>query len=132
VDILSGGDNIDRSGMMANQYTLENRGKFDAWFFVGGWPLFVPIDRLQPLQDFSGKVISFDSFPPMLPHVKAGTVDVLVGQDFARMGGDTVELLYRVLAERAQVRPINDSGLEIVDAKNIDATIMRKGATWNP
>jgi ribose transport system substrate-binding protein len=131
VDILSGGDDIDRSVAVVNRYTQENQGRFDAWFFAGGWPLFVPIDRLHPLQDFHGKVISFDSFAPMLPFVKAGIVDVLVGQDFAAMGRGTVEMLYRVLKEGAKVPPINDSGLEIVDAGNVDEAIRRKGTTWN-
>lgn len=85
---------------------------------------------LRPVQDFPGKVIGFDSFPPMLPFVKEGGVDVLVGQDFAKMGGGTVEMLYRVLKEGAKVPPIDDSGLEIVDPRNIDAAIKRTGTTW--
>ncbi|MCE5283194.1 MAG: substrate-binding domain-containing protein [Deltaproteobacteria bacterium] len=131
VDILSGGDDIDRSVAVVNRYTQGNPGRFDAWFFAGGWPLFVPIDRLRPLQDFHGKVVSFDSFAPMLPFVKAGIVDVLVGQDFAAMGRGAMEMLYRVLKEGAKIPPINDSGLEIVDAGNIDDAIRRKGTTWN-
>jgi ribose transport system substrate-binding protein len=130
-DILSGEDDINKSVEVVNQYTLANKGKFDAWFFDGGWPLFVPIDTLKPVKDFKpGKVISFDTFPPMLLYVKEGVVDVLVGQDFAKMGGGSVEMLYKVVKDKATFPKINDSGFEIVDAKNIDATITKKGTTW--
>lgn len=129
-DILSGEDDINKSVEVVNQYTLANKDKFDAWFFDGGWPLFVPIDTLKPVKDFPGKVVSFDTFPPMLLFVKEGVVDVLVGQDFAKMGGGSVEMLYKVVKDKAKFPPINDSGFEIVDAKNIDATIAKKGTTW--
>ncbi len=130
VDILAGEDDINKSVEVVNQYTLANKGKFDAWFFDGGWPLFVPIDTLAPVKDFPGKVISFDTFPPQLPYVKEGVVDILVGQDFAKMGAGSVEMLYKVVTEKAQFPEINDSGFEIVDETNIDETIAQKGTTW--
>jgi ABC-type sugar transport system substrate-binding protein len=115
---------------VVNTYTLANKGKFDAWFFDGGWPLFVPIDTLEPVRNFPGKVISFDTFPPMLLYVKEAVVDVLVGQDFDRMGRGSIEMLVKVLKEGATYPELNDSGLEIVDASNIDDVIARKGTTW--
>jgi len=130
VDILAGEDDINKSVEVVNTYTLANKDKFDAWFFDGGWPLFVPIDTLEPVKNFPGKVISFDTFPPMLLFVKEGVVDVLVGQDFATMGAGTVEMLYKVVTEKAEYPEFNDSGLEIVDSSNIDETIERKGTTW--
>ena len=130
VDILAGEDDINKSVEVVNTYTLANKDKFDAWFFDGGWPLFVPIDTLEPVKNFPGKVISFDTFPPMLLYVKEGVVDVLVGQDFATMGAGSVEMLYKVVTEKAEYPEFNDSGLEIVDASNIDATIEKKGTTW--
>lgn len=130
VDILAGEDDINKSVEVVNTYTLANKGKFDAWFFDGGWPLFVPIDTLEPVKNFPGKVISFDTFPPMLLFVKEGVVDVLVGQDFAKMGAGSVEMLYKVVTEDAKYDEFNDSGQEIVDASNIDETIAVKGTTW--
>ena len=130
VDILAGEDDINKSVEVVNTYTLANKDKFDAWFFDGGWPLFVPIDTLEPVKNFPGKVISFDTFPPMLLYVKEAVVDVLVGQNFEYMGRGSVETLVKVLKEKTQVDPIIDSGLEIVDAKNIDEVIARKGTTW--
>ncbi|GAK60809.1 ABC transporter sugar-binding protein [Candidatus Vecturithrix granuli] len=130
VDILAGEDDINKSVEVVNTYTLANKDKFDAWFFDGGWPLFVPIDTLEPVKNFPGKVISFDTFPPMLLYVKEGVVDVLVGQDFATMGAGTVEMLYKIVTEKAEYPKFNDSGLEIVDASNIDETIAKKGTTW--
>ena len=130
VDILAGEDDVNKSVEVVNTYTLANKDKFDAWFFDGGWPLFVPIDALEPVKNFSGKVISFDTFPPMLLFVKEGVVDVLVGQDFAKMGAGSVEMLYKVVTEGAEYPEINDSGQEVVDASNIDDTIAVKGTTW--
>lgn len=130
VDILAGEDDINKSVEVVNTYTLANKDKFDAWFFDGGWPLFVPIDTLEPVKNFEGRVISFDTFPPMLLFVKEGVVDVLVGQDFAKMGAGSVEMLYKVVTEKAEYPEFNDSGLEIVDSSNIDETIERKGTTW--
>ncbi|MBD3305930.1 substrate-binding domain-containing protein, partial [candidate division KSB3 bacterium] len=130
VDILAGEDDINKSVEVVNTYTLANKDKFDAWFFDGGWPLFVPIDTLEPVKNFEGKVISFDTFPPMLLFVKEGVVDVLVGQDFEQMGRGSVEMLYKVLTEDAEYPEFNDSGLEIVDSSNIDEVIDRKGTTW--
>jgi len=130
VDILAGEDDVNKSVEVVNTYTLANKDKFDAWFFDGGWPLFVPIDALEPVKNFPGKVISFDTFPPMLLFVKEGVVDVLVGQDFAKMGAGSVEMLYKVVTESAEYPEINDSGQEIVDAGNIDDVIAVKGTTW--
>jgi ribose transport system substrate-binding protein len=130
VDILAGEDDVNKSVEVVNTYTLANKDKFDAWFFDGGWPLFVPIDALEPVKNFPGKVISFDTFPPMLLFVKEGVVDVLVGQDFAKMGAGSVEMLYKVVTEGAEYPEINDSGQEVVDASNIDDVIAVKGTTW--
>ena len=62
--------------------------------------------------------------------LKEGVVDVLVGQDFAKMGYGTIEMLVKVLTEDATYPVLNDSGLEIVDASNIDEVIAEKGTTW--
>lgn len=135
-EVLSGDDDINKSVDVVNQYTLANQGKFDGWFFDGGWPLFVPIDTLKPIKDFhdkGGKVISFDTFPPMLLHVKQGVVDLLAGQNYEVMGRGTVEMLVKLLKKEIaakDVKTVMDSGLEIVDSKNIDETIKKKGTTW--
>lgn len=133
IDVLSGEDDINRSVEVVNTYTMANAGKFDAWFFDGGWPLFVPIDTLKPIEDFPGKVISFDTFPPMLTYIKEDVVDVLAGQDYDRMGYGTVELFVKILRGELNaddVEEIMDSGLEIVDGSNIDDVIARKGTSW--
>ena len=129
-DILSGEDDINKSVEVVNTYTLANKEKFDAWFFDGGWPLFVPIDTLEPVKNFHGSVISFDTFAPMLSFVKEGVVEVLVGQDFSGMGSGSIEMLYKAVTENAQFDELNDSGLEIVTMENIDEVIARKGTTW--
>ena len=133
VDILAGDDDINKSVEVVNTYTMANVGKFDAWFFDGGWPLFVPIDTLEPVKNFPGKVISFDTFPPMLLYVKEGVVDVLAGQNYEVMGRGTIELFVDLLTgkkAKEDIQEIMDSGLEIADKTNIDEFIERKGTTW--
>ena len=39
-------------------------------------------------------------------------------------------MLYKVVTENAEYPEINDSGQEIVDASNVDATIEKKDTTW--
>jgi len=133
VDVLACDDDINKSVEVVNTYTMANAGKFDAWFFDGGWPLFVPIDTLEPIKNFPGKVISFDTFPPMLMYVKEDVVDVLAGQDYDKMGRGTVELFVKILRgelKKEDVQEVMDSGLEIVDSTNIDDVIARKGTSW--
>ena len=92
--------------------------------------MFVPVDTLKPIKDFSGRVVSFDAFPPMLTFVKEGIVSTLVGQNFAQMGSGSVEMLYQAVTAGKTFPAFNDSGLEIVDQTNIDEVIAQKGTSW--
>ena len=133
VSILACDDDINKSVELVNTYTMANAGKFDGWFFDGGWPLFVPIDTLEPINNFPGKVISFDTFPPMLLHVKDGGIDALVGQNYEVMGRGTIEILVKLLKgemKQEEVEEIMFSGFEFADKKNIDELIAKKGTTW--
>ena len=130
IDVLPGDDDFNKSVEVVNTYTLANKGRFDAWFFAGGWPLFVPVDTLKPIKDLSGRVVSFDAFPPMLTFVKEGIVSTLVGQNFAKMGSGSVEMLYQAVTAGKTFAEFNDSGLEIVEQINIDEVIAQKGTSW--
>src|SRR5437763_6381680 len=62
-----------------------------AWISVGGWPVFTR-NALANLPA-NVKVISFDTIPPAPELLKAGKVQVLLGQKYFGWGSESVRLL---------------------------------------
>ena len=89
-----------------------------AWISVGGWPVFTR-NALAPVPG-STKVISFDTVPPAPDLLKAGKVQVLVGQKYFGWGAEPVRILADIKAGRTPATPIVDSGVDVVTAANID------------
>jgi ribose transport system substrate-binding protein len=94
-----------------------------AWISVGGWPVFTrnALDSV-PLQT---KVISFDTIPPAPDLLKAGKVQVLLGQKYFGWGSESVRLLAEIKAGK-QPPPIIDSGVDLVTPGNVDQYVL----TW--
>src|ERR1044071_6033136 len=95
-----------------------------AWVSVGGWPVFTrnALDAVPA----STKVISFDTIPPAPDLLKAGKVQVLLGQKYFGWGSESVRLLSEIKSGRMPASPIIDSGADVVTAANVDAYI----ASW--
>jgi ribose transport system substrate-binding protein len=95
-----------------------------AWISVGGWPVFTrnALDAVPR----TTKVISFDTIPPAPDLLKAGKVQVLLGQKYFGWGGESVRLLSEIKAGTMPASAIIDSGVDIVTAENVDAYI----ANW--
>jgi ribose transport system substrate-binding protein len=89
-----------------------------AWISVGGWPVFTQ-NALAPVPATT-KVISFDTNPPAPDLVKAGKAHVLIGQKYFGWGSETVRLLRDAVNGKRPATPIIDSGVDVVDAKNVD------------
>src|SRR5947208_2609066 len=89
-----------------------------AWISVGGWPVFTrnALASISP----QTKVISFDTIPPAPDLLKAGKVQVLIGQKYFGWGGESVRLLADIKAGRRPPMPIIDSGVDVVTAANVD------------
>jgi ribose transport system substrate-binding protein len=89
-----------------------------AWISVGGWPVFTrnALAAVSP----QTKVISFDTIPPAPDLLKAGKVQVLLGQKYFGWGGESVRLLADIKAGRMPASPIVDSGVDVVTAANVD------------
>ena len=68
-----------------------------AWISVGGWPVFTR-NALAPSVRRSTKVISFDTIPPAPDLLKAGKVQVLLGQKYFGWGSESVRLLTEIKA----------------------------------
>jgi len=116
-------DSVRASAMIAagsNRYP-----DLGAWISVGGWPVFTQ-NALAPVPP-NTKVISFDTNPPAPDLIKAGKAQVLVGQKYFGWGGETVKLLYGAVKGKYPATKVIDSGVDIVNAKNVDDYI----AAWN-
>jgi ribose transport system substrate-binding protein len=89
-----------------------------AWISVGGWPVFTrnALAAVPPRT----KVISFDTIPPAPDLLKAGKVQVLLGQKYFGWGSESVRMLADIKAGRPPASPIVDSGVDVVTAANVD------------
>jgi ribose transport system substrate-binding protein len=91
-----------------------------AWIAVGGWPVFTR-NALAAVDPARTKVVSFDTIPPAPEILKAGKVQVLLGQKYFGWGSESVRLLTEIIAGRPPRTPIIDSGVDVVTAQNVDA-----------
>ena len=96
-----------------------------AWISVGGWPVFTA-NALAPVPPTT-KVISFDTNPPAPDLLKAGKVQVLLGQKYFGWGSETVKMLYDIVHGQKPANAIVDSGVDVVTKDNVDQYI----ADWN-
>lgn len=120
--ILACEDEIDKSVELVEQYTRANPD-LDAWFFLGGWPFFVPPSSLPNLKEWKTPdktLVTIDTFRPMLTFFDEGMVDVAIGQDFYAMGYKSVENLVRLLNDEEIEGDYIDTGIEIVTPENYE------------
>ena len=93
-----------------------------AWISVGGWPVFTR--NALAAVPAGTKVISFDTIPPAPDLLKAGKVQVLLGQKYFGWGSESVRLLADIKAGRMPLSPIIDSGVDIVTPANVDDYVL--------
>ena len=91
-----------------------------AWISVGGWPVFTA-NALTPVDPRRTKFVSFDTNPPAPDLLKAGKVQVLLGQKYFGWGGESVRLLHEIVNGKRPANPIIDSGVDVVRADNVEA-----------
>jgi ribose transport system substrate-binding protein len=93
-----------------------------AWISVGGWPVFTRNALAAvPAQT---KVISFDTIPPAPDLLKAGKVQVLLGQKYFGWGSESIRLLADIKAGKMPASTIIDSGVDVVTAANVDQYVI--------
>jgi len=110
-------DDIDKSVEIVETYTRSNPD-IDAWFFVGGWPFFVKPEAMPELAKWKKaspdhKVVTMDSFYPMLQFFDEGLCDVAIGQNFYQMGYLSVMNLYKLIKGEKIEADTNENGLFI-------------------
>jgi ribose transport system substrate-binding protein len=90
-----------------------------AWISVGGWPVFTA-NALTPVPPTT-KFVSFDTNPPAPDLLRAGKVQVLLGQKYFGWGSESVRLLRDIKKGQHPPSPIIDSGVDLVTRENVDA-----------
>jgi ribose transport system substrate-binding protein len=90
-----------------------------AWVSVGGWPVF-SANALEPVPPTT-KFVSFDTVESALSLLRAGKVQVLLGQKYFGWGEESIKLLHGIVNGRKPATTIIDSGVDVVTAANVDA-----------
>jgi ribose transport system substrate-binding protein len=91
----------------------------DGWLSVGGWPVFVR-NALDPVDSARTKVVAFDTIPPAPDLLRAGKVQLLVGQKYFGWGEESVRLLHRLAAGEHLEQVYYYSGIDLVTRDNLD------------
>ena len=94
--------------------------KLGAWVSVGGWPVFSS-NALNPVPPTT-KFVSFDTVPQALALLRAGKVQVLLGQKYFGWGSESIKLLNDIVKGQKPANPIVDSGVDVVTAATVDAS----------
>ena len=90
-----------------------------AWVSVGGWPVF-SANALDPVDPKKTKFISFDTVEAALSLLRAGKVQVLLGQKYFGWGSESIRLLYDLKNGKRPSGVIIDSGVDVVTAANVE------------
>jgi len=92
----------------------------DGWLSVGGWPVFVR-NALDPIDSARTKVVAFDTIPPAPDLLRAGKVQLLVGQKYFGWGEESVKLLKQIADGQRPKEIYHYSGIDVVTRDNLDA-----------
>jgi len=90
-----------------------------AWVSVGGWPVF-SANALEPVPATT-KFVSFDTVASAIPLLRAGKVQVLLGQKYFGWGEESIKLLHGLVNGTKPANVIVDSGVDVVTMANVDA-----------
>jgi ribose transport system substrate-binding protein len=121
--VQTGEDDVQKSVEVVTQFTLANPD-LAGWFFDGGWPYFADPSALPEVKRFmekGGRIVSIDTAYPMLPFLGENMVDVLIGQNYFKMGNDGVQMLYNLIQGQPSGAPADGiyfTGSEIGTKEN--------------
>ena len=102
----------------------ERYPDLDGWLSVGGWPVFVR-NALDPIDPARTKFVAFDTIPPAPDLLRAGKVQLLVGQKYFGWGEESVRLLKRIIGGDRPSNPYQYSGMDVVTRENLDAYLQQ-------
>jgi ribose transport system substrate-binding protein len=91
-----------------------------AWVSVGGWPVF-SANALKPVDPAKTKFVSFDTVASGIDLLKAGKVQVLLGQKYFGWGSEPVKMIVdMILNGKKPATAVIDSGVDVVTMANVD------------
>ncbi len=91
-----------------------------AWISVGGWPVFTQA-ALTPVNPAKTKFITFDTVEAAPALIRAGKVQVALGQKYFGWGSESIKLLNDIVHGKMPAMKIIDSGVDVVTSANLDA-----------
>ncbi len=94
----------------------------DGWLSVGGWPVFMR-NALDPIDPARTKFVAFDTIPPAPDLLRAGKVQLLVGQKYFGWGEESVRLLKGIVDGNRPQEVYHYSGMDVVTRDNVDAYV---------
>jgi len=122
IQIIETFDNKD-DYMIASQIVASSTQRYPdlaAWISTGGWLCF-STSILDPVDPMKTKVISFDTIPPAPLVMKAGKIQLMLGQKYFGWGSQPVQILYDYVTKgKKPANPIVDSGVDVVTPANVD------------
>ncbi|MDX2168414.1 MAG: sugar-binding protein [Deltaproteobacteria bacterium] len=99
---------------------MQRYPNLNGWLSVGGWPVFVR-NALDPVDPAKTKVVAFDTIPPAPDLLRAGKVQLLVGQKYFGWGEEAVKLLDALSRGQSVGDVFHYSGIDIVTPDSVDA-----------
>lgn len=90
-----------------------------AWISVGGWPVFTQA-ALAPVDPAKTKFVTFDTVEAAPALIRAGKVQVAIGQKYFGWGSESITLLNDIVHGKMPPQKVIDSGVDIVTAANLD------------
>lgn len=90
-----------------------------AWISVGGWPVFTQA-ALAPVNPAKTKFITFDTVEAAPNLIRAGKVQVAIGQKYFGWGSESIKMLNDIVHGKMPSAKIIDSGVDVVTKDNLD------------
>jgi ribose transport system substrate-binding protein len=110
-------DDVARSAQIVSDVTRAQKPA--GWVFVGGWPLLAK-NGLNAITPGKTKIVSVDPLPPSWKWIEKNYVQVCLGQKVFGWGEVGVKLVVDAINKKP-VRPVNDSGFDVVTPKTLNA-----------
>ncbi|HBF39833.1 MAG TPA: sugar ABC transporter substrate-binding protein [Firmicutes bacterium] len=122
-------DDDTATGAKVVESYIKGHPETRAFYFSGGWAFFGPTESMPLYKkwcDNGGLAVSMDTFYPVIQAAQEGFAQVLVGQDFRKMGEYTVNYLVCAIKGLPVPNQYIDTGLEIADHSNFGQLLKQK------
>ncbi len=122
--VVEGGEGPEIASAAVERYLVVDPG-VDGWILVSPWALMAttPVTTaFQELRDRGGFVVGMETWYPLLDRIDDGSVDTLVGRDYAAIATAAVE----AIAGGATTTAVPSAGREIINRANLAARRVEK------